>query len=1188
MLSARAVFLSLVLAGGSAAASTSIAVDLAPPSSSPSNERWFAAALEQTVAHQLSRFRDVTIADKLDAAACPRRDVRCLVDGYGAAGVQVVVVGKLRRNVLDYEVYATWMRGRAFDGSLAVAGVDAATLRRHIGGIARPIFQRGGLVDQRPASPTAAVVAAPSRAIPLAPAAAARHPLLFAAILVGFALFVAFPPLLLWMLLGGRELRKRGAPASWKWSAALVALCAAVLIGTGVVDVRTLPLDRSLGLAIAAGMLWGTFVLLNASWVLAPLRGLGQARHDAIWPLLQSWLALVLLRASLLVLYAPLLWLALVACAALGLSERVTVALALPAVGLIVYVWLLTLVDNLALYLDSKLVVGRASARNPWHATIKRYFRGYVRRNGVELDATLFERTLFLPSALPAVVSYGGGFARPRILVGEQARDAALGQLPDETELPDHTVNAEEMPLGFVVPGQRPTPAGEQRRHELALAPARARGFAPKLIGENATLLGWVMPQAGDDGIPLISNSVEDYDVVKRLLTEHYAAFERNVDDEEIDDTDPTQKDFLFGALLREMGTLASHDSLLSTIRLAFAARVSFGFYDRFLSGPAARIADAQVALNQGLHHLIQYLSFLRVGTAAPLTTRANAPELIQTSKDLFDHMDRAAIATVERQVLAATPRNRLSVALAPVPRAARPPPRSRAAPHRRAGAGAGRLGRALPRRARRRRLPPDLSRATRSEAPMSDPQSNNPSGFFEVINKSTLAVSKKAAGAGVIGLVGFAAILAVAAVFFITENYFVAMLFISLALLVYATGAEIGKLMLSTMTVFFSSRHLTPKAAQLQQTLAALEETLTLRRDRDGELRVGPVEKGHARAPARQSARARSGDGAGAAEELRVRRVHRLLLLRRVPRALRSLERAPRLRRRRHAAVRPHGHGARAHQHVRQPGRRRHRRGDRAAAGAGAQVHALRRRLLGALQDQRHALRAALEGARLRLRHARPRAQGHLRQRSGDRGPEMRRPQTPRLRRAFDIWQIVYIDLMTNVMIFFVVLWAVQSRPSKSGISDNIGTETVKMVSLPGDVLFSSGKSELSEAGHEVMSKLFSDDTHTVLNFDVGPVAKRMLVIHGHTDNEGAKEKNLDLGYQRALAAYREILKYGSDVPDHVVICTHADNSPAQEVPAFGDTLTPAEQQAVKEAKAKNRRITIEDKLVSRVKEQP
>jgi outer membrane protein OmpA-like peptidoglycan-associated protein len=96
------------------------------------------------------------------------------------------------------------------------------------------------------------------------------------------------------------------------------------------------------------------------------------------------------------------------------------------------------------------------------------------------------------------------------------------------------------------------------------------------------------------------------------------------------------------------------------------------------------------------------------------------------------------------------------------------------------------------------------------------------------------------------------------------------------------------------------------------------------------------------------------------------------------------------------------------------------------------------------------------------------------------------------------------------------------------------------------------------------------------------------MLVIHGHTDNEGEKDKNLELGYQRAMTAYREIVKYGSDLPDHVVICTHADNSPAQEVPAFGGILSAAEQAAVKEAKAKNRRITIEDKLVSRVKDEP
>jgi biopolymer transport protein ExbB/TolQ len=127
------------------------------------------------------------------------------------------------------------------------------------------------------------------------------------------------------------------------------------------------------------------------------------------------------------------------------------------------------------------------------------------------------------------------------------------------------------------------------------------------------------------------------------------------------------------------------------------------------------------------------------------------------------------------------------------------------------------------------------------SELPQPDP----PTGFFDVLNRSRLAVSKKQAGAGVVGLVGFFAVLSIAAVFFITENFFLALFGASLALLVYATGSDLGKLLLASITVFFSSRHLTPKATQVQETLAALEDSLTFRRDRDGELKVGPIEKG-------------------------------------------------------------------------------------------------------------------------------------------------------------------------------------------------------------------------------------------------------------------------------------------------------------------------------------------------------
>jgi biopolymer transport protein ExbB/TolQ len=121
----------------------------------------------------------------------------------------------------------------------------------------------------------------------------------------------------------------------------------------------------------------------------------------------------------------------------------------------------------------------------------------------------------------------------------------------------------------------------------------------------------------------------------------------------------------------------------------------------------------------------------------------------------------------------------------------------------------------------------------------------SNESGFFEAINKSALAISQAAAGAGVIGLIGFFALLAVAGVFFVTENFFISLLLVSIGLLVYATGAEVGKLFLSSVTIFFSSRHLTPKAVQLQETLVVLEDRLRLRRDSSGEMKVGPLEKG-------------------------------------------------------------------------------------------------------------------------------------------------------------------------------------------------------------------------------------------------------------------------------------------------------------------------------------------------------
>jgi len=174
-------------------------------------------------------------------------------------------------------------------------------------------------------------------------------------------------------------------------------------------------------------------------------------------------------------------------------------------------------------------------------------------------------------------------------------------------------------------------------------------------------------------------------------------------------------------------------------------------------------------------------------------------------------------------------------------------------------------------------------------------------------------------------------------------------------------------------------------------------------------------------------------------------------------------------------------------------------------------------------------------------------------------------------------LWSIIYIDLMTQIMAFFVILWSVEhgtklvaSKPIGTGVG--MGDQTARMVDLPGDVLFASGQTQLAKDGRDILDKLFGDPASGVLSFDQGGLAQRKLVIHGHTDDVGDKDKNLLLGYERAFAVYQDIRRHSKEVPDHVVLCTHADNTPAKELPPEG---------AKDDARAKNRRITIEDLVV-------
>jgi biopolymer transport protein ExbB/TolQ len=103
----------------------------------------------------------------------------------------------------------------------------------------------------------------------------------------------------------------------------------------------------------------------------------------------------------------------------------------------------------------------------------------------------------------------------------------------------------------------------------------------------------------------------------------------------------------------------------------------------------------------------------------------------------------------------------------------------------------------------------------------------------------------ESSAGAGAFGLIAAAAVFVVGILFFIAESYFLAMLLVSIAMLVYVAGAELGKLVRGSLTIFFSGRHLIKNATYVQETVAALRKFLYMKRDEAGWIKVGPIEAG-------------------------------------------------------------------------------------------------------------------------------------------------------------------------------------------------------------------------------------------------------------------------------------------------------------------------------------------------------
>jgi hypothetical protein len=614
----------------------SIVVDFAPAANVPP---WIASAFEHTLSRELSGFDRLAPVSKEDLSAhtcsgeaSSEGETACRLRVYREAAIDIVLFGRVADGEIAYELYQTWTPARLSTGSIETGrGQSMVGLQQATRNVLNPVLKSGGLLDQRPHSFHRTASAADSSS-----GWSGAELAIVLALLVGLAL--PFGALALYVLIARAG---SWSPIVRMKSARRVAVAAGVValgaIALGPGRIAEVVASWPWVFAGIGGLLWGAFLVVAVRAIFPPLDGLPRIASHDLPRILLAWSLLCGERLVLLAaLYAPVGWLALALGGWLGIAAPWDIVLVAPVMAFAARLWFASWIECIAVLLDRRLVDGPAAAHNPWSREVTDYLMGYVRRTGWDVDLDVLGSVLFLPGKPgTGIASYGGGSTHVRIVVDKQLLEMVIGPLvetkPDEKPAlwPDWTT-AVVVPRSGHPERRATTSSGEFRGRKVRTA---YPGVQRKPLGQAATLLGYVFPEPGQIA-PLISDNPRDLAVVRELLSEHYPWFAPDPD-EEFDATDPTDKDLLFGALVRELGIVRRQESLFSTVKLLFGPRVA-----RITSRQRSRIADAYAAMNFARHHLIQYVHYLRTRSTELLTARAKSDALHRTSMRILTQID--------------------------------------------------------------------------------------------------------------------------------------------------------------------------------------------------------------------------------------------------------------------------------------------------------------------------------------------------------------------------------------------------------------------------------------------------------------------------------------------------------------------------------------------------------------------
>jgi outer membrane protein OmpA-like peptidoglycan-associated protein len=145
--------------------------------------------------------------------------------------------------------------------------------------------------------------------------------------------------------------------------------------------------------------------------------------------------------------------------------------------------------------------------------------------------------------------------------------------------------------------------------------------------------------------------------------------------------------------------------------------------------------------------------------------------------------------------------------------------------------------------------------------------------------------------------------------------------------------------------------------------------------------------------------------------------------------------------------------------------------------------------------------------------------------------------------------WKIVYMDMITVLMILFLSLWILDRGQTQERVKK--GDVTLTKVQFEADDYFDPGKAQIKTQAREQLEQLFFQQKDAFPEPGMDPEAggRRIVIINGHTDDQGEKDRNLELGFERAMAVYQELKSKVPKLAQNVGICSYADNFPVERV---------------------------------------